>query len=215
MDSPAKPDQFSRPDPRHGPRERYCAQHDRHDRRGAVHHHAAGPGRDGRAAGHAGLGGGRAVGGVRRAGVGGTGRRVPGVGRIVSLPERDLWAEKMGTADFVFVYLATFLQRSAFDRQRMHRAGRLRCLLLARSRDGVCRAHLGSAHPVGRVTSSELDCDTGNCTGDRHLLIHGLAALPAHHSDRATFENAVAWRDGNDWMDHLCRADALQRRSRI
>ena len=32
---------------------------------------------------------------------------------------------------------------------------------------------------------------TPGTAGDRHLLIHGLAALPAHHSDRAAFQNAV------------------------
>ena len=121
----------------------------------------------------------------------------------------------MGAADFFSVYLATFLQRSAFDCQRMHRARGLRCLLLARPGDGLRRTHCGAAHPMGRATSGELDCDAGNCTGGRYLLVHGLAALPAHHSDRAPFENIVAGRDGNDRMDHLRWADALQRRSRV
>ncbi len=67
----------------------------------------------------------------------------------------------------------------------------------------------------GRITSGELDRDAGNCACGRHLFFHGLAALPAHHGDRAPVENIVAGRDGNDWMDHLRRADAFQRRSRV
>ena len=71
----------------------------------------------------------------------------------------------------------------------------------------------GAAHSVGGTTAGELDRDAGNCGGGRHLFLHGAAALPAHHGDRAAFEDAVARRDGNDWMDHLRRADALQRRA--
>src|ERR1017187_5269731 len=119
----------------------------------------------------------------------------------------------MGAADFVPVYLATFLQRTAFDCHRVHRAGRLRGLLLAEPGDSVCRAHCGFAYPMGRIASGELDCDAGDCAGNRYLLFHDLAAVSADHGDRSPVESIVAGRDGNDWMGHLRRADALQRGS--
>src|SRR5208282_5543300 len=110
-----------------------------------------------------------AAGGVRRIGVGGVGGSIPRVGRILSLLERDLWAAEMGTADFVSVYLATFLQRSAVDCQRMHRAGGLRRLLLAEPGNGLRGAHFGPAHPGSRAASGELDRHARNLAGDIHL----------------------------------------------
>ena len=84
------------------------------------------------------------------------------------------------------------------------------------SLETVYAAHTAALpHPMGRTASGELDCDAGNCAGGSYLPLHGLAALSAHHGDRAPFENIVAGRDGNDRMDHLRRADALQRRSRV
>src|SRR5277367_4599383 len=120
----------------------------------------------------------------------------------------------MGTADFVFVYLATFLQRSTFDCDRMHRTGRLRRLLLAKPGDGLHRAHCYSSYHLG-APAGKLDCDAWNCAGSAHLLLHGVAALPAHHGDWAPLDSIVAGRDGNDWMDHLRRVNALQRGSRF
>ena len=73
----------------------------------------------------------------------------------------------------------------------------------------------GCAYSVGRTAAGELDCDAGNGSCGIDLFLYSAAALPAHHGHRAAFENIVAWRDGNDWLDHLRRADALQRRSRL
>ena len=129
--------QFSGPDPRHGLGERHRAEYDRHDRCGSVHHHAAGPGRDGRSAGAAGMGFGSVAGGVRRTGFRRTGGSAAGFGRIVSLPARNLWAADLGAADLVSVYLAGIVQRTVVDCDRMHRPSRVRRLLLARTGDGV------------------------------------------------------------------------------
>ena len=80
----------------------------------------------------------------------------------------------------------------------------------------VYAAHTAALHiPWAGPLAGELDCDAGNCTGDSHLLLHRLVALSADHGDRATFEATVGRRDGNDRMDHLRRADALQRRARV
>ena len=78
------------------------------------------------------------------------GAALPGSGGPVSLPERDLWSAEMGAADFVSVYLAAFLQRAAFDCHGMYRAGRLRCLLLARPGDGIRRTQLRRCPSPGR-----------------------------------------------------------------
>src|SRR5271154_1577023 len=117
----------------------------------------------------------------------------------------------MGAADFVSVYLSAFLQRAAWYSHWLYRSGRLRRLLLARPGDGVRRTQRSFAHPMGRATAGELGGDAGDCGGGRDLLLNGVAALSAHYGDWAPFESVVAGRNGNDRMDHLRRADALQR----
>ena len=132
-------------DPRHRRGQRHRAEHDRHDRRGTVHHHPADRGRDGRTAGHAGLDSRRGLRHVRRAGVGGTGRGHARVGRIVSLSARDLRAAATGTADFFSLHLAAFFQRAAVDRVGSDRTGRLCVVFLARSRTSIRGPSLGIA----------------------------------------------------------------------
>src|SRR5580698_3186702 len=100
---------------------------------------------------------GRSAGGVRRAGIGRTGFDVSRVRWIVSIPERDLWAAKVGAADFVSVHLATFLQRSAVDFERMHRASGLRRLLLAQPRNNLRRTHCRVAYSRRGAAAGELD----------------------------------------------------------
>ena len=52
---------------------------------------------------------------LRRTGLGGTGRGDAGVGRVLPVSAGDLRSAKIGTAGFLSFYLATFVQRSAFD----------------------------------------------------------------------------------------------------
>src|SRR5271166_2287743 len=99
----------ARPHPRDGTGERHCAEHDRYDWRGSVHHYAAHAELYGRTAGHDWLDRGSTVCGVRRDGLGGARRGHAGIGRVVSLSARNLWAAENGTADFVLVHLATFI----------------------------------------------------------------------------------------------------------
>src|ERR1700733_10250091 len=214
-DSISESIEFARPDPRDGAGERDCAQHDRHDRRGAVHYHAAGGYGDGRAAGIAGMGGRCAVSSVRRTGVRGVGFDVSWIRRLLSIPERDLRAAEMGTADFVSVHLAALLQRSTLDCQRMPWACGLRCVLLAEPGKGIRSAHSGIAHPLGGPAASKLDCDAGNCVRNRYLLLHGYVALSANHGDCAAVEDLMVRRNGDDRMDHLRRSPAFQRRARL
>src|SRR5271157_4573974 len=136
------------------------------------------------------------------------------VGALLAVCD-GLWSAEVGAADFISVYLAAFLQRSALDCQRMHRAGRIRCVLLAEPRNGLCRAHFGRDDPVGGAVAGELDCDARHRARSRDLRVHGVAAVPADHGDRAALENIVARRDGNDRMDHLRRAYAFQCSSRV
>ncbi len=72
------------------------------------------------------------------------------VGRIVSLSARDLRPAEMGTPDFVPVYLAGIVQRSALHCHRMHRPGGIRGLLLAGTGNGVRASRGRAAHSVGR-----------------------------------------------------------------
>ncbi len=101
--------------------------------------------RDGRPAGDAGMDIGRAAGHLRRPGLGGTGRGHAGVGRVVSLSERNLRAAEAGAAGFFPVYLATLLQRSAFDCLGSDRAFAVRGFLLAAPGTGVVDPHLGAS----------------------------------------------------------------------
>ena len=77
------------------------------------------------------MGGGRAAGRVRRAGVGGVGSGAASVGGIVSLSARDVWAAEMGTADFVPLYLAGVIFCTTLYCYWLHRARGLRGVLLA------------------------------------------------------------------------------------
>src|SRR5208283_4351963 len=140
----------------------------------------------------------------------GTWRSPAGVGRTLSLPERDLWAAEMGAADFFSIYLAAFLQRAAFDCYWVHRPGWLRGLLLARPGNGISRPHCGIAHPVGRITAGELGGDSGDCARGHYLLLHGVASLSPDHRDWPPHGNIVAGGHGNHRMDYFRRADALQ-----
>src|SRR5579862_7717736 len=100
---------FARSDPRYGSGERHRAEHDRHDRRGSVHHHAAGFERNGWTAGAAGVDSRRSACSLRWSGVCGIGRGAAALGRTVPLPARNLWPAEMGTPAVILVYLATFV----------------------------------------------------------------------------------------------------------
>ena len=140
-----------------GSGQRDRAEHDRHDRRGAVHHHAAGVERHGRTAGDAGMGAGRAARSLRRFGLRGTKRGPAGIGRIVSLSARDLRSAEMGTPDFLPVHLAGIVQRAAIDRHWLHRPGRIRRVLLAGTRNRIRPPRGCPAHSVGGTAAGQLD----------------------------------------------------------
>src|ERR1035441_10828442 len=61
------------------------------------------------------MGAGGVPGDLRWTGVGRVGRGNAGVGRLVPVFERDLRAEEAGSAHFISLYLATLVQRAAFD----------------------------------------------------------------------------------------------------
>src|SRR5437016_13525428 len=116
----------------------------------------------------------------------------------------------MGTVDLVSVYLAGIVQRSAFDCHRMHRAGGIHRLLLARTGYGVRASRRRAAPPMGRDVAGELDRYAGNGGRRGDLLLYSAAALPAHYDDWAAFKSSMVRCDGNDWLDHLRGPDALQ-----
>src|SRR6202140_3162326 len=207
--------QFSGPHPWDGAMERHGAQHDRHDWRGSVHYHASGLERDGRAAGTAGMDFGSATCRLRWLGVCGIGRGAAHVRRILSLLARNLWSAEMGTANFVSVYLASILQRAAFDCDRMHRAGGVRRLLLARAGDGLCPARCGAADPVGRSPAGQLDRYARHIDSGGDLFLHGAAAVSEYHGDWAAYQGVMVRGDGDHWLDHLRRPDPLQCRPSV
>ena len=82
--------------------------------------------------------------------------------------------------------------------------------------DTVYAHHDAALHiPWAGNAAGQLDRHAGHRGRHCDLLVYCAAALSAHHGDRAAFENSVVWRDGNDWLDHLRRADPLQRRAGI
>ena len=148
---------------------------------------------------------------LRWAGVGGTGRGHAGVGRIVSLPERKLWAERRRAADFVSVYLAAFFQRAPVDRLRRNRAGRLCGLFVARPGSAVCGPQLescgaGAGHPASGMAGFRRDFPR-----DRHRRAGDGSALPQDHQHRVDVEGAAGRRGRHHDLDHRCRPDAFQR----
>src|ERR1035438_4358952 len=74
--------------------------------------------------------------------MGGTGRGDAGVGRVVPLFERDLRATEVGTRCFLPLYLAAFLQRSAFDCLGSGGALAIRIFLLAGPGTGLGGSHV-------------------------------------------------------------------------
>src|SRR5216684_4131312 len=135
--------------------------------------------------------------------MGGTRRGAAGVGRVVSLPERDLRTAEDGAADLVSVYLATFIQCTAFHCYRLHRAGGIRSLLLAATGNSLFVIRCRGAHSLGRKSSCELDRHAGNRSRSGCMFSRDTTALPAHHGDWKTVESAMGMRNGNDGLDYL------------
>ena len=156
------------------------------------------------------MGTGRAARHLRWAGVGRTGRGHAGVGRIVSLFERNLRAAEAGTAHIFSLYLATVFQRSAVDCIGRHRAFAICGFFLAGSGARLVDPHRQPQSAADRNSTVDLGCDAGHAGGHRRLRTHSFPALPADHGDFAAHQPALAGRDGNDWMDHRCRAYSFQ-----
>src|SRR6202049_409709 len=147
--------------------------------------------------------------------MGGTGRGYARLGWVLSLSEGNLRARKVGKADFVSLYLATFIQRAAFDRHRLHRGGGIRGVLLAWAGNGVLGARCRAAHSVGRQFADELGGEFVHRFGGGDLLPDSIAALPADHGNWAHVKVTLAGCDGDDRLDYLCRAHAFQCRPSV
>ena len=180
----------------HRPGQRRIAEHDVHDRRGAVHHAAADCGGDGRLAGVAGLAAGRGDCRLRRAGLGGAGRGDAGGGWVVHVSARDLWARGRGPLRLVSLYFSAWVQRAVVDRLGLHRF----C--------GVC---VVSAAGAG---ASDLRCLAGRSaldqrSGGRRLRGDRWDALPRHSGHPAHGLGVVGRRDGGHGGGADCRVHAF------
>src|SRR5258707_14635550 len=156
------------------------------------------------------MGAGRGAGHLRWAGLGGAWRSDARIGRVLSLFERDLRAAEIGTRGFIPFYLATFVQRSTFNRLGSRRPLAIRGFFLART--GTC---LGGAHvepesaPAG-ATASFLGSNARDSARNWSRPVHGISSLPPNHSDLKTFNGALDRRDGDHRLDHLRRPHPFQ-----
>ena len=153
----------------------------------------------------------RSAGRVRWTCLGGVGRRDAGLGRVVSLFERNLRSAKIGARRFIPLHLATFIQRSAVDCVGSGGALAIRRFLLARTGAGLGHTHAGGASSATRPTASDLGSNARDSARNRSLRFRGVSALPAHHRDFKVFAATLAWRDGDDRLDHRDRPPAFQR----
>ena len=96
----------------------------------------------------------RGAGHLRWASLGGAWRGHAGIGRVVSLFERDLRAAEVGAGRILPFYLATILQRPAFDCFGSRRALAIRGFLLAGTGAGLGGAYIKpESAAVGSITS--------------------------------------------------------------
>jgi len=133
----------------------------------------------------------------------------------VPLLAADLRSAETGAAGFVSVYLATLLQCSAFDCVGGDWAFAVRGFLLAGSGTGVVDPYLGAAPPSSWNSATDVGRDAGYVSRDWRLRVDGVSPVSAHHRHRAAYQGAVGGGDGNHRVDHLRRADSLQRASGI
>src|SRR5208337_1161968 len=186
-----------------------------HDRRGTVHYDSADRDGDGWATGDAGMGAGRGARHLRRAGLGGVRRGDARIGRLLPLLERNLRAAEGGTVGVVSFYLATLVQRPAFDCFGSGGALAICGFLLAGSGADMVNPNLGREFSGAGLDATDMGRDAGDSRGNRRLPAYGVFALPADHGDLTAFDAALGGRDGDDRMDHLRGPVPFQRASGI
>src|SRR5258708_3208140 len=99
------------------------------------------------------MGAGRRPGRLRWAGVGGTWRGDARVGRVLPLFERNLRSAEVGAGCFLPFYLATIIQRSAFDCFGSRRALAIRGFLLGGAGAGLGGAYVKPESAAARATA--------------------------------------------------------------
>src|SRR5260370_18532618 len=151
------------------------------------------------------MGIGRCAGRLRWAGMGGAWRGDAGVGRVVSVFERCLWSAEVGASGFLSIYLATLIQRSAFDCLGSRRAVAVRGFLLARTGTGLGGSYVEPESAAAGSTASDLGGNARDSARDWSRPVHRVSALPADHGDLKALDAALGGRDGDDRLDHLCR----------
>ena len=152
---------------------------------------------------------------MRRLSVGRTRRRYAGFRWFVSVPERNLWTQNFGSADFVPLHLATFVQRSALDCIRLHWPIQVRGLFLAATGTHLCFARSKPRHSCPREPAAALDCLRRHSRRHPRVSARDFSSVSPDHQHWPDVQANVAGRHGHDRVDHLCRAHALQRRSRF
>src|ERR1035437_6527591 len=118
------------------------------------------------------MGIGRGAGRLRRAGLGRIRRGDAGVGRVVSVFERDLRAAEVGASCFLPLYLATLIQCSTFDCFGGGRALAVCGFLLAGTGTGLGGAHVEPESAAAWSIASDLGGDARNFACDWSLLVH-------------------------------------------
>src|SRR5260370_13592408 len=135
------------------------------------------------------------------AGMGGAWRGDAGVGRVVSLFERDLRSAEVGTSGFLSIYLATLIQRSAFDCLGSRRALAVRGFLLARTGTGLGGSYVEPESAAAGSTASDLGGNARDSARDWSRPVHRVSALPADQGDLKVLAASLGGSVGEDRLD--------------
>ena len=147
--------------------------------------------------------------------MGGTGSGDAGLRRIVSLSAGNLRSESAGTIDFVFIYLAAFVQRATIDCVGIDRFGRVCILFLAAVGTSIHGTRLEFANPLAGQFAIALAGFRSDFSSDRDRGAGGGASISQDHEHRVDVQAAVGWRSDNNWVDHCCGIDSLQCGARV
>src|SRR5260370_30408277 len=141
------------------------------------------------------------AGDLRWAGVGRTGGGDAGGGLVVSLPERNLRPAEVGASSLLPLYLATLIQRSAFDCLGSRRALAVRGFLLARTGTGLGGSYVEPESAAAGSTASDLGGNARDSARDWSRPVHRVSALPADQGDLKVLAASLGGSVGEDRLD--------------
>src|SRR5215831_13060270 len=133
-----------------------------------------------------------------------------GIGRILPLPERNLWSPETGTPDFFPLHMAALVQRAAIDRVGRDWTVAVRGVLLAEPGKDLVYANRCTAPPLAGNVAGDLGCDASHPARNLYLCLNGIFAVSKNYGHHSPDQTTVDGCDGHDRVDHFRRTHPFQ-----